>query len=113
MEEKSKNVTALIPFEVIEYIDKGRNPELCTYQMLYALSLFALPVVLAPQRRMKAPRFTDSPLLAHPYAFGYFLLVTVNLVRKRTIFLAGNCKPCGALGMCHAWLLEKETDSNR
>lgn len=31
----AQNVTARIPVEVIEAIDKGKNPEQCTYQMLY------------------------------------------------------------------------------
>lgn len=35
IDSKSKAVNASIPFEVIEAIDKGRNPEQCTYQMLY------------------------------------------------------------------------------
>lgn len=29
-------VDAMIPVEVLEAIDRGRNPEHCTYQMLYA-----------------------------------------------------------------------------
>jgi len=38
IDTKSKSVNAAIPFEVVEAIDKGRNPEQCTYQMLYVMS---------------------------------------------------------------------------
>lgn len=44
IDEKAKAVDAVIPLEVIEAIDKGRNPEHCTYQMLYVFPPFiALP----------------------------------------------------------------------
>lgn len=34
IDQCGKNVTATIPIDVIQVIDKGRNPELCTFQML-------------------------------------------------------------------------------
>jgi hypothetical protein len=40
MDAKAKLVTAHVPVEVLEAIDMGRNPEHCTYQMLYDLPQF-------------------------------------------------------------------------
>lgn len=41
IDDCSKHVNAVIPSEVIDAIDKGRNPEWCTYQMLYvSVSLY-------------------------------------------------------------------------
>lgn len=38
----SKNVNAIIPAEVIEAVDKGRNPEWCTFHMLCVYSFLVL-----------------------------------------------------------------------
>lgn len=37
LEKCSKGVEAMIPIEVLEAIDKGRNPELVTYSLLYVI----------------------------------------------------------------------------
>lgn len=35
VDSRAKLVSASVPMDVLEAIDKGRNPDLCTYQMLY------------------------------------------------------------------------------
>jgi hypothetical protein len=35
LDAKAQQVNAEVPIEVLEAIDVGRNPEHCTYQMLY------------------------------------------------------------------------------
>lgn len=47
----AQNVTARIPVEVIEAIDKGKNPEQCTYQMLYVPSFSRRPIGAANRPR--------------------------------------------------------------
>lgn len=37
IDRRGRDVNASIPADVIEAIDKGRNPEICTFQMLYVL----------------------------------------------------------------------------
>lgn len=51
IDEKAKGVTATIPLEVIEAIDKGRNPQLVTYQMLYVFNMIAFSSVGRDQGR--------------------------------------------------------------
>lgn len=47
IDDCSKHVNSIIPSEVVDAIDKGRNPEWCTYQMLYVqASFFSFHLVL-------------------------------------------------------------------
>jgi Transcription factor subunit Med10 of Mediator complex len=56
MDGKAHLVSAAIPVQVLEAIDKGRNPEICTYQMLYVVSTVALDGARRPHctRRVRA-----------------------------------------------------------
>lgn len=38
IDRRGRDVNATIPIDVIEAIDRGRNPEMCTFQTLYVTS---------------------------------------------------------------------------
>lgn len=89
IDRRGKNVNASIPMDVIDVIDKGRNPELCTYQMLYVNYLS----ILRPYHVSIGicSGITNMIIVGDNDKF------TANRVRKQATLYGGSCPLCKSL----------------
>lgn len=83
IDRRGRDVNASIPADVIEAIDKGRNPEICTYQMLYVViqltfHVFAFLLVIFHS----AHYFADS---LGPFSMHFLNTSVGNLVQKQAV----------------------------
>lgn len=95
IDDCSKHVNAVIPSEVIDAIDKGRNPEWCTYQMLYVfVSLIcSLSCILRPSTRL-------FKLILTSYLTQSIkpIIILVNLVRRQAMSSEANLMSSSSSG---------------